>query len=311
MGHDFQGERPEKGIEGDKLLAEYAGHLRAAGLRSAATYLATLEAFRLFCAEGGVALLGVRASDIDAYRGTLLVGGRSRATVNNATNRIKRFYRWAYKRRLVSVDPFFGFKSLSTGRSLPKTILAIPDMGKFLQFFALRSDRDFMLKSVVELLYGSALRISEVETLHVGDIDFDTGVILINERKTGVARKVPASEASLKAVKLYLELSWRNSTDEEDRAEGFLYPQKGSTTLRCLLNAKLARECRRLGLKRITSHSFRHAAATHLLQSGAGIRAVQAFLGHKDISSTERYTHVVTQDLKAVIEACHPRETSP
>jgi integrase/recombinase XerD len=75
-----------------------------------------------------------------------------------------------------------------------------------------------------------------------------------------------------------------------------------------MLNAKLARECKRLGLKRITTHSFRHAAATHLLRSGAGIRAVQAFLGHKRIGCTQRYTHVVTEDLKEVLASFHPRE---
>jgi integrase/recombinase XerC len=146
--------------------------------------------------------------------------------------------------------------------------------------------------------------------MHVADIEQESGVILIHERKTGVWRKVPASEESLNAVQRYVRFARERCTTEDDRAQGFLYPQKGATSLRCLLNAKLSRECRRLHLKRITSHSFRHAAATHLLQSGAGIRQVQAFLGHQSITSTERYTHVVTEDLKAVISGCHPRETS-
>ena len=136
-------------------------------------------------------------------------------------------------------------------------------------------------------------------------------MILIHERKTGVSRKVPASEASLRALKEYLEHAREACTTEADRREGFVYPQGSTTTLRCAVNATLRRECRRLGLKQITTHSFRHAAATHLLRSGAGIRQVQAFLGHHSIGSTERYTHVVTEDLKTLMACCHPREASP
>lgn len=311
MGQQFQGERPQKGIqEGERTVEGFARFLQAAGIRSAAAYLRDLAAFQRLCAQSDTGLLQAKLSDVDEFRTTLLVDGMSRGGVNNVTNHLKRFYRWAYKRRLVASDLLFGYRGLSTGRSLPKTILSVTEMGKFLERFSLKSPRDLMLKSMVELLYGSALRISEVETLQLSDIDFALGVVLIHERKTLVARKVPASQASLEAVKLYLEHAWRSCASAKDQARGFLYPQKQSSTLRCLLNRKLAHECKRLGLKRISTHSFRHTAATHLLQSGAGIRQVQAFLGHKKITSTQRYTHVVTQDLKAVVEACHPRETS-
>lgn len=312
MGQHFGPETGKKGIEGEEaLLLDFHRYLDAAGLRSAPAYIRDLDSFRDFCAEGGLKLLSVKTADLDSFRSQLLIRGMARATVNNATNHLKRFYRWAWKRRLLTFDPFSDFHGLSTGRSLPRTILSVAEMGTFLRRFALRNERDLMLKSMVELLYGSALRISEVESLHLADLEQEAGVILIHERKTGVSRMVPASGESLQAVERYLESARESCTTEADRAADFLYPQKGATSLRCLLNAKLARECRRLGLKRITTHSFRHAAATHLLQSGAGIRQVQAFLGHQNIGSTERYTHVVTEDLKAVIAGCHPRETSP
>jgi integrase/recombinase XerC len=311
VGQRFHGERPEKGNETEReLFSQFRLSLEAAGVRSVSAYMGSLAAFGRFCAEEGVAILAVGSRELDSWRSMLLVEGSSHATVNNSMNRIKRFYRWAWRRHLVARDPFEGFKGLSTGTSLPKTILSVAEMGAFLERFALRCERDYMFLSIVEFLYGSALRISEVEALRLGDIDFDSGIILVHEKKTATERKTPASHASLKAVKRYMEIAWRSCTTEAERESGFLFPQRGSTTLRCLLNVKLSRECRRLGLKRITSHSFRHSCATHLLQSGAGIRSVQAFLGHASIGSTERYTHVVTEDLKAVIESCHPRETS-
>ncbi|MCC6131765.1 MAG: tyrosine-type recombinase/integrase [Acidobacteria bacterium] len=293
------------------LLDDFRRFLLAAGLRSTPSYLRDVERFITHLAEGGVEALAARSSDADAYRSALLLSGLSRATVNNVMNHLRRFYRWATRRRLTTTDPFITLRSLPTGRSLPKTILSVPDMGILLDRFALRNERDLMLKSVVELLYGSALRISEVESLRVPDIDFEAELILIHERKTGVSRKVPASQASLRSIRLYLEHARTVCTTEADRGSGFLYPQGGSTTLRCAVNAVLRRECRRLGLKQITTHSFRHAAATHLLRSGAGIRQVQAFLGHHTIGSTERYTHVVSEDLKTLIACWHPREAPP
>jgi len=292
------------------LLEDFRRFLQAAGLRSAASYVREVERFFGFLSVGGVEPLTAGASDADGYRSTLLVEGRARATVNNVMNRLRRFYRWAGRRHLITTDPFAALRSLPTGRSLPRSILSIPDMGVLLERFALRTERDLMLKSVVELLYGSALRVSEAQSLRVSDIDVDGAVILIHERKTGVSRKVPASEASLKALKEYLEHGREACTTEADRREGFVYPQGSTTTLRCAVNAALRRECLRLGLKQITTHSFRHAAATNLLRSGAGIRQVQAFLGHHSIGSTERYTHVVTEDLKTLIACCHPRETA-
>jgi site-specific recombinase XerD len=312
VGHavDVATEPGRKGQEAS-LLADFRRFLQTAGLRSVATYLRSIEAFFRFLAEGGVEPLAARASDADAYRSTLLLDGRARATVNNVMNRLRRFYRWASKRHLITSDPFAALRNLPTGRSLPKTILTIPEMGILLERFALRTERDLMVKSVVELLYGSALRVSEAESLRLPDVDFEAGAILIHERKTGVSRKVPASEASLRALKEYLDHGRAACTTEADRREGLVYPQGSTTTLRCAVNASLRRECRRLGLKQITTHSFRHAAATHLLRSGAGIRQVQAFLGHHSIGSTERYTHVVTEDLKTIIACCHPREAPP
>jgi integrase/recombinase XerD len=165
-----------------------------------------------------------------------------------------------------------------------------------------------MMKSIIELLYGSSLRISEAEGLKLDDISFDTGSILVTDFKNdGRQWKAPASEASLRYLKVYLKQAREVLLTDEELAADYLYPQKGKTAIRCMLNNKLKRECRRLGLKPITTHSFRHSSATHMLRSGAGIRQVQCMLGHSRINTTQRYTRVIKEDLKTVMDRFHPR----
>nr|WP_281389011.1 tyrosine-type recombinase/integrase [Spirochaeta isovalerica] len=210
---------------------------------------------------------------------------------------------------MIYQSPLYYVKGVKTGKGLPKNVLSIEEMGKLLDNFSLIRKTDIMTYSLAELLYGSAMRVNEAAALKESDVDFDSAVITITDFKNGGLRwKSPTSEASIRALRRYVKTVRSELTTEKDRAEGFLYPQQGKTAIRCILNAKLKRECERLGLKTITSHSFRASAATHLLRSGAGIREIQAFLGHQKIGTTEVYTRVVKEDLKAVIETCHPRE---
>jgi site-specific recombinase XerD len=308
VGHLSGGDTGED--TGERALREaYERYLAACGIRTRGVYLSELRRFASYLADSGLSLCEAGAAEVDRYRGELVASGLARATVNNRMNRLRRFYRFARLRGyLAGANPMRELTGLHTGRTLPRAVLSVAEMGRLLSGFALRTDRDIMLAAVCELLYGSALRISEVEALGLTDISFAKQSLSIFERNTETERVVPASEASLAAVSRYTECAREALVSEADRAAGFLFPQRGRTSLRCLVNRRLARECRRLGLPVIRSHGFRHAAATHMLRAGAGLRHIQAFLGHERIGTTERYTHVVTEDLKQVLAACHPRE---
>lgn len=298
----------------EALLAAYGQALRLAGLRSGGRYLATAREFLAYLADHGLSYERLPAGLEADYRGSLLAAapGLARATVNNKCNRLRRFYRYLKRQGRVAANPFEGLRRLPPAKRLPRAVLSGEQMRALLDGFALLTERDWMLRSMAELLYGSALRVSDVAALRRGDIDGGRALIEVSDVKAGGRRRlVPATQASLQALQEYLRHGYERLTSAAERQAGYLYPQRGESSLRGLLNRALARECGRRGLPRLTTHSFRHAAATHLLRGGAGIRQVQALLGHRRIGTTAIYTQVVKEDLRQVVHRFHPREQAP
>lgn len=296
-----------------KILSAFERSLKLSGMRTWKQYVATAREFLDYIEGRGIAYTAVNEGVATDYRAHLLEAeaGLSRLSINNKLNRLRKFYGYAYRKRLVYSNPFAAVHAVRTGISLPKNILNVGDMGKLLDSFGLLTHNDIMAKAIVELLYGSALRISEAESLTLSDIDFEAGTLHITDWKNGGIRmKRPATEASLRFLAKYMRDAREKLLSESDLAEGRLFPKKGFTSVRRVINRKLRNESRRLGLKKITSHSLRHSAATHLLRAGAGIREVQEMLGHKNITSTEAYTRIVKEDLKDAIGKFHPRENA-
>jgi integrase/recombinase XerD len=243
------------------------------------------------------------------YRGYLVADKKiSRGTINNRLNRVRCFYRFLVLKEEMAKNPFKDVKSLRMGFILPKSILSVSDMGMLLDNFSIKNEHDLLLKSVAEIMYGSGLRINEAVRLKDSNIDYEKESIIINESKTGNGeRKVITNRNALNVLKMYLRHSREKVMNQKEMEEGYIYPQVKVGSYVVSLNRKLKAECERLGLKVITSHGFRHSVATHIFKSGAGIKEVQEFLGHKKIGNTEIYTHVLKDDLKKVINKYHPR----
>jgi integrase/recombinase XerC len=296
----------------DKLLADFERYLKLKNIKTYGRSITYVKDFLAYAHDCGLDATTVKSKDIEEYRVHLLTQkkGLSRGTINNKLNRIKSFYRFLVLKKLIARSPFDAYyRGLKRGTIIIKNILSVDEMGKLLDNFAIKTDIDVMAKSMIELLYGSALRVSEVGPLTLVDLDFERSTVFITDQKGGGRRrKVPASEASLRAVRRYMKTSrfWLVSAREQE--QGYLYPQRGEQANRGMLDRKLKDECLRLGLKLISTHCFRHSAATHMLRAGAGLREIQALLGHSRIATTEIYTHVVKEDLKNVVAKFHPRE---
>lgn len=295
-----------------ELLDGYKLSLEASGVRTIDEYLASVTEYLDYLDELKLDACLLPENFGDEYRSHLIhrEPPLSRGTINNKLNRVRSFYRHLSRKGMLLSNHFVETKGLSGGLSIPKNILTIEQTGRLLDNFAIKRDEDFMYLSLAELLYGSALRISEAVALKLDDIDYESRILNIWDFKNDKPRMAPASEASIRRLRAYCRTTREAVLTSEEKKAGFIFPQRGRATLRTHLNRLLKTECRRLGLPVITSHSFRHCAATHMLKKGAGIRQVQAMLGHEKISTTQIYTRIITEDLKNLVAEYHPREAA-
>lgn len=294
----------------ETLLNEYENNLKAREVRSRKVFIVQIKHFLRWCSEENIDPLDFSDEDAQEWLVSMIDSELppSRKTINWKISILKGFYQFLQRQGKIPFSPFFYLKALKLGRSLPKSIPSTDNLDALLRDFSILSHSDRMLKTIIEVLYGSGLRISEVLALKQEDIHWDSQTLTIHEKKTQRVRNTPATYASIVSLKEYLDEVRHRIIPAEELDLPYLFPQQGNTTIRCKLNRRLKRECARLGIPELTSHSFRHAAATHMLKAGAGLRQVQSFLAHENISSTECYTHLVKEDLKELIQNLHPRE---
>lgn len=222
-------------------------------------------------------------------------------TINRIISHLRLFYRYLVKKKEVLLNPFTGVEKMKVGISVIKNILTIEQMGNLLKGIELKTAGDFKFKVIVELLYATGARISEVEKLKKRDINLKAGYIIIRDDKNRKDRKAPLTDCAIKLLELYLGIIWK-------KKRGYIFAFGQKRTLNWWVNDGLKKWTKKLKLPKISCHGIRHTIATHLFKAGAGIREVQEYLGHKSIKNTEIYTHVLVEDLKKLIDAKHPRE---
>jgi len=224
------------------------------------------------------------------------------------------FYDYLRKRKLIPANPFREIRKVKRMKGLPKNILNEAQMSAFLKTLkefwkgADLTERRKLYKAhvIAEFMYSTGSRINEVMKLTADDIDFLRGTVAVRDSKTGKSRECILGEYAAKVLKIYVE----------DTREYVLFGKNGGdarllfgskTNLKTWLNAFLGAECGKLGLPKVTTHHFRHAVGYHLLRAGCDIRYIQELLGHEKLSTTEVYTKVDKEDLRAVLDRFHPR----
>lgn len=240
-----------------------------------------------------------------AYLQHLQHQGRATATVARRLAALKAFYQYLVQERVLARDPTADLETPKLQKRLP-LVLTVKEVETLLgqpRPVTASGRRD---KAMLELLYATGIRVSELVSLNVSDVDLTTGFLRCLG-KGNKERIVPVGSIAVRAVASYLERARGDFLRDPDEPALFLN-QQGKRLTRQGFWKIIKRYARQAGInKPITPHMLRHSFATHLLENGADLRSVQELLGHADISSTQIYTHLTRHHLKDVYARTHPR----
>ncbi len=221
---------------------------------------------------------------------------------------IRSFYRFLIYKDKISQDPTELLEAPKIGLRLPE-VLTVNEIDRIFAAVDLSKPEGQRNRAIIEVLYGSGLRVSELINLKLSNIYFDENYMLV-EGKGSKQRLVPLSEESVKQIGFW-RLD-RNKLDIKKGNEDYLFLNRlGSRLTRAMIFTIVKDLCVVAGIKKnVSPHTFRHSFATHLLENGANLRAIQQLLGHESITTTELYTHIDVQYLRETILMYHPANRS-
>jgi integrase/recombinase XerD len=290
------------------ILDEYLDHLRverALADNSLLAYGRDLRALAKWAEGRATSLLALRSADLSEYLGVLRKRGLSARSVARAVHAARGFFRFAVREGRLGGDPMQNLRAPRSFKGLPhfltpaqvEALLAAPDPKAR---YGLRD------QAILELLYATGLRVSELTGLRPADLDLEVGLL----RCMGKGRKerlVPMGRVACRSVEKYLESS--RTVLLKGRGSPYLFlNNRGQRLSRMGLWLIVRRHATTVGIAHVlTPHVLRHSFASHLLERGADLRALQVMLGHADISTTEIYTHVTRERLRQLYDLHHPR----
>jgi site-specific recombinase XerD len=294
----------------DELLDEYQQWLTIEKGRSRATieaYRRDLGGLTVWMNEQAIALSALREDDLERYFNELRSSKRASSTVARSVASVRGFFAYVVDEGHLKVDPSARLKGGRRGRTLPKP-LAEREVIKLLDSIPAVTAVDLRDRALLELLYGTGARVSEVVGLGLGDVDFDEELLLLMG-KGAKQRLVPMGTTLKRALLDYLGAGGRDSLFASTKGSQVFLNSRGGPLTRQGIDVIIHKRALLVGIdrKRISAHVFRHSCATHMLAHGADIRVVQELLGHASIATTQLYTAVSINTLQREYESAHPR----
>jgi integrase/recombinase XerD len=288
---------------------------RGAAPNTLLAYRTDLDDFASFLRHRNSSLLNAGPADVTDYLRWLSERGITRASGARKLSAIRQLYKFFLAEGVIAEDPTFGISGPKRDRPLPKT-LTVAEVDRLIETARRRIEpmtgrerlRALRLYALIEMLYATGMRVSELVTLPRKVLDGDKRVLTI-KGKGGRERLVPLNQAAQAALASYLSADLADDATPHTRSK-WLFASRGAQGH--LTRQRLAQELKELAsdagidAARVSPHVLRHAFASHLLDRGADLRAVQQLLGHADISTTQIYTHVLEERLKAIVFDHHP-----
>ena len=257
-------------------------------------------------ADRGAILLQTTHGDIQGYLGHLLLKQKAKASSTGRNiSSLKRLFRYLLRQGKITTDPTLQIDTPKLPRNLPKT-LSEADVELLLNAPDTQTPLGLRDRTMLEVLYATGLRVSELVTLRVTQVSLDMGVVRVMG-KGSKERLVPLGEVALDWLRRYLA-DGRTVLLGRQTCDAMFVTARAEAMTRQMFWYLIKKHARQGGLQTALSpHTLRHAFATHLLNHGADLRVVQMLLGHTDISTTQIYTHVARERLKELHHKHHPR----
>lgn len=287
---------------------DYLGHEKGLANNTLESYSRDLKQYYGFLTGDSIetpSLANASQSTIVAYLMYLRKQGKATATIARRLAALKAFYQFLVKENYVAQDPTDDLSSPKLERKLPK-VLTVEEVERLLAQPDTRTPVGKRDKAMLELLYATGIRVSELVNLNVTDIDLREGFIRCMG-KGSKERVVPMGEIAVSALRAFLDGARQRVIADPKEKAVFVNHHGKRLTRQGFWKIVKKYAAQAQIRKEITPHTLRHSFATHLLENGADIRAVQEMLGHADISTTQIYTHVTKDRLKDVYAKSHPR----
>jgi integrase/recombinase XerD len=290
------------------LISAYENYLtkvKQASVNTVSSYMRDIRQFAVYLeGYGKIELTEVQQFHIQNYLTHMIDDGRSGATQSRNVASLKNFYSYLVSVGFMDKSPVFDIQVEKREKKLPQ-ILTGREIELLLSQPACVDAKGFRDKAMLETMYATGVRVSELLSLDVEDVNLEQGIIKCNSEKK--SRVIPLYPAALRSLSVYLR-EYRVSlvSDPGERAlfvnvGGFRMSRQGFWKILKSYQSSARIE------KEITPHTLRHSFAVHLLENGADLDSLQELMGHSDISSTQLYTHMINNKLKSVYEKCHPK----
>jgi integrase/recombinase XerD len=254
--------------------------------------------------HGDKAIADIGQKDIDDYVSRLKSAGKSSATLSRCAASLKCFFTCAIDNGMLKKNPAAKVNLDKQSRKLPQ-ILSNKEVELFLEQPDTSDAKGIRDKAMLELLYATGIRVTELISLNCSDVNIGVGIICC--RSADKERVIPMYSVAIKAIQDYIDNVRPLMIADEDEEALFVNVNGSRMSRQGFWKIVKAYQKKANIKKEITPHTLRHSFAAHLLENGADIRAIQEMLGHADISSTQIYTKVVKKQLKDVYNKAHPR----
>lgn len=297
----------------DDLLEKFSSHLKAINRSPATIHNYTLNTARFLnwlYSQGITSCRVTSWRDIEQYQGWLLKQPRyCVASAETYMRAVRAFCKYLRKMRIISADPSRLVQLPTHPRTLPRNVMSRAEINRLLDTPDTGTHPGILYRTILEVFYGTALRLSELCNLTVSAVNTQRQELRIVKGKGGKDRIQPLSDTVCEWLDIYIQNVRPVIVTDGNETALFVGCCGGRPIHRKVVQKALKRYARKARIKKnVTPHTIRATTATHMLKKGATLPVVKAMLGHELISTTERYTRVVPNDLLRAIRRFHPRE---